>query len=114
MQDLAFEDVYGNKISKSKVFKKIYFNGKQVSKIDTSKIGKYELETFAISEEGVRSQVVIREIYVVDDSKPNIEINGEETVTLKKGQKYLDEGCQIRDNVDGEFTILATDFDMQY
>jgi len=63
----------------------------------------------AVDENGIYSFPLVRNIVIVDNVAPEIDLIGEEYVTVKKGNRYEDQGSLVIDNVDGEIRVYSSD-----
>ena len=106
VEPLSFDSQIGNEIVS--IDETIEFNGEVVDSIDTNKIGTYTITTIATDSEGFKSLPVVRTIVIKDSIPPTISLIGEQTITIKKGQTYVDEGSLAIDNVDGEITVYGS------
>lgn len=74
------------------------------STVDLSKVGEYEVK---YSSRFKRHYVELsRKITVVDTKVPSISMLGDAEITLTRGEKYSDPGCEATDNYDGEISSL--------
>ena len=71
--------------------------------VDSNKIGKYKLY-YSVSDSSGNKTTKIRTIKVVDETPPVIKLRGKSRVIVKKNQPYLDQGCLVTDNYDGDLT----------
>ena len=81
--------------------------------INPNVIGTYEV-TFTATSDGGQTTVII-EFYVVDTTKPVIELNGEDVIIVRMGHDYVEPGYKALDNYDGNITdkvlVNNSDFD---
>lgn len=63
--------------------------------------GKYVV-TYRLSLSDVRDEYLYRVIHVEDTTAPTLKLKGKEEITLKKGDKYKDDGVEVSDNYDKE------------
>ena len=71
-------------------------------KIDYDKVGTYKI-TYTVKYKNIKKEVV-REIRIVDEIKPEIELTGGETTFLILGNDYKDKGAKAKDNYDGDIS----------
>lgn len=71
--------------------------------VDTQKVGTYSLIYKAIDASGNES-TTSRDVIVKDSDAPVITIVGGSSVTIYKGDLYVDQGASAVDNVDGDLT----------
>jgi hypothetical protein len=78
--------------------------------VDTSTLGAYTITYSAVDIAGNISTQVTRTVNVVDDTvAPIISLSGANTVTLYKGQTYIDEGATATDNFDANITVVTSE-----
>lgn len=70
--------------------------------VDLTKVGEYELR-YSAEYEGLSGSAV-RIVRVVDSVKPEVNLLGEEIVTLPVGSEYQEAGCTASDNYSGDLT----------
>lgn len=58
--------------------------------------------TYRMSLSDVRDEYLYRVIHVEDTTPPTLKLKGQEEITLKKGDKYTEEGVDVSDNYDKE------------
>ena len=71
---------------------------KRTGKVDTSKLGEYEIKY------EFQDREVIRKVIVKDTQKPEITLKGSESVTIPYDTKYQEDGYTATDNYDGDIT----------
>ncbi len=101
LDKIEFIDSNKKKIEETNVEDIIEFEGEVVDSIDTNRVGTYKVTTMAKDETGVMSRPIVRHVVVADTLPPTISLIGEELISLRKGEIYLDEGSIAIDNVDG-------------
>ena len=85
----------------------------RVSSIDTNIPGRYLIVYWATDRAGHQSNkdVLSAKRWVIvksrDEEAPTISLNGDETVYLALGEKYVEPGVKVVDNIDGE-SVLTT------
>ena len=67
--------------------------------VNTNKVGQYKVRYFATDSSG-NSASKDRIINVTDQTKPQIALVGDETVSIEKGTDFTDLGATVSDNVD--------------
>lgn len=70
--------------------------------VDTTKLGTYELE-YKLDFLG-KTHTLSRKVEVVDNTPPEISLNGDAEVKLYVGDEYTEEGGIANDNYDGDLT----------
>ncbi len=73
---------------------------KEEGYVNLNVLGTYEIKYNAEDSDGNKADEVIRIIHVVDTTKPNITLIGEETVEIETGTSYRDAGATAIDNYD--------------
>ncbi len=68
--------------------------------VDPTSFGSYTVTYELYNPENELLQVVTRTVTVLDDQAPELELQGEETVTIELGSSYTDEGILYYDNYD--------------
>lgn len=88
---------------------KAKFRGNDISKdikiegkVDTSKVGKYEIKYKVNTKK--KSKLITRTINVVDKVNPEIKLKGDKTITVSLGNEYNEPGFEATDNYDGDIT----------
>lgn len=76
--------------------------------VDTSKPGRYEIEYYVTNSRNKNKVETKRIIDVVDSTKPEIKLNGEDNVTIYAGTEYKEEGATASDNYDGDISSKIT------
>lgn len=76
--------------------------------VDTDTVGEYTITYHASDAAGNEATAINRVITVVDATKPEITLNGDQTVTISIGQDYSDAGASAVDDQDGELTVNVT------
>ena len=109
LTEVEFKDFWGNNIENAKVENIIRYGEQVVDEIDTNRLGTYTITTMAVDENGIYSFPLVRNIVIVDNVAPEIDLIGEEYVTVKKGNRYEDQGSLVIDNVDGEIRVYSSD-----
>lgn len=66
---------------------------------DPNTIGNYVV-TYRLSLSDVRDEYLYRVIHVEDNTPPTLKLKGKEEITLKKNEKYEEEGVEVSDNYD--------------
>ncbi len=74
--------------------------------VDTAKIGTYTVTYTAAKWKW--NATASRTVKVVDTQAPTLKINGKESVTITRGNKFTDEGCTANDGYDGDLTPDVT------
>lgn len=72
------------------------------SDIDTKVLGTYKVKYYVILDE--KEYNYYRNITVVDTTKPEIKLNGDDKITILLNEKYTDKGATAKDNYDGDIT----------
>ena len=88
---------FGNDITK-----KVYTNGK----VDNTKLGTYTINYYVR-----KNKIVVRKtrtIKVVDTTKPDIVLEGDEEVNVCPNKEYEEAGFKATDNYDGDLTDKVT------
>lgn len=73
-------------------------------KVDTSKVGNYELIYTIKNDKNGKQRSVKRTIIILDNVKPVINLKGNAEYFVGVGSKYTDPGYSAKDNVDGDLT----------
>lgn len=108
--DYGFEyfDTLNNKIDSKDVEEivEIVFDGKVVSKIDTSKLGVYYI-TRKFSNSGIGSYPLIYLVNVVDEIAPSVSLKNQKAYKIKKGKPVTDIESWViaKDNYDKKLDI---------
>lgn len=91
---------------------KAFYKNKDISKyievksnFNKDKLGSYKI-TYSIAYKKQEKEV-IRKINVIDTTKPSIELNGKEEISLYVGATYNEENAKALDNYDGEITDIT-------
>lgn len=71
--------------------------------VDSSVVGNYVIR-YVITDSAGNTTSKERTIYVQDNEKPVITLNGESTVSVKQHTQYVDDGANAVDNYDGNIT----------
>lgn len=79
--------------------------------IDTSQIGSFTISYRTVDLSGNKSEIS-RDVIVQDTDAPVITINGDASVTIYKGNTYVDQGATAEDNVDGDLTSKVETSDL--
>ena len=88
---------------KAKSYFKDYTNHVKVeNNIDTSKIGKYKIKF--ILPYGLIKIIKTKEIAVIDDIKPEIELIGDNNLSICPNKKYVEIGYKAYDEYEGDIT----------
>lgn len=74
----------------------------KINDIDISKIGKQKI-IYKLSTD-LYNKYIIRNVSVVDTTKPVIELKGKEEVNIYEDDKFEDDGYTASDNYDGDIT----------
>ena len=77
---------------------------KIIGKVDTKKVGMYNLEYVLTNYKGKKKQTVSRKVIVVDSVAPTITLIGGSECTSEVGSNFVDPGYTASDNVDGDIT----------
>ena len=102
---------YGNEYVEAYVVSKI--NGKDVkdvsivSNFNKNRLGKY-LISYGLKIDDYYTKRLYRIIQVTDDSKPQINLIGDDVVILNYKEKYYENGFTATDNYDGDITKKVT------
>lgn len=76
--------------------------------VDTSVLGSYTITYSAVDAAGNTSTPMTRTVNVIVDAvAPVIAITGASTITLFKGQTYVDAGATATDNVDASVSVVV-------
>ena len=113
---LNYKDKYSENVySASRFGKKINDQVKVKGKVNTDKLGTYEI---SYEVKGLFGKTVVRTVKVVDNEKPNIIVDADSKIYLCPGSKYVNENIQVRDNYDGDISdklvIEASDKKVTY
>lgn len=81
-------------------------NSKVVNAIDTNVLGTYKIKD-SFSYNSISSFPLEYTINIVDSEAPVIRLNGDETITIKVGEKFEDPSIIVNDNYDEEFEVLT-------
>lgn len=98
---------YGNNYVDSYVTSKI--NNKDVKEVEINsnyngnKVGAYVI-SYSLKVDNYYTRRLYRLINVVDTVKPDIALNGENTITLNYNEEYIEPGFSATDNYDGDIT----------
>lgn len=93
---------YVAKIVTKDVSKKVKIKGK----VNTKKLGTYELE-YTIKN-FIFTEKITRTVKVVDEEKPVITLKGSEEANVCPKKEYIEEGYEAKDNHDGKLTDKVT------
>ncbi|MBR4671920.1 MAG: DUF5011 domain-containing protein [Bacilli bacterium] len=77
-------------------------NIKVSGKVDYDKVGTYKIK-YTVKYKKIEKEIE-REIKIIDEIKPEIELTGGETTFLILGTDYKDKGATAKDNYDGDIT----------
>lgn len=103
--ELELNEIYIDEGVIAKVFKwDISHKVKFDNNLNTSIIGLYKIN-YKLSFLG-HNYYLVRNIKVIDKTKPNIKLNGKDEITIYVGEKYIDEGAHAIDNYDGDISHL--------
>jgi LPXTG-motif cell wall-anchored protein len=69
--------------------------------VDTSKIGDYAI-TYTVSDAAGNTSTVVRDIHVIDITKPIISLKGDSDETLEVNHDYIEKGATATDNYNGD------------
>lgn len=72
--------------------------GIDTSEVDTSLLGTYNAYYVAVDNSGNYSQRLTRVVIVIDTIKPEITLNGSDTIRLELGTPFTDPGATVTDN----------------
>ena len=72
--------------------------------IKINKISEGEKIIFTISDAAGNTTKIEEDLKYIDDEKPVITLNGNNTINLKKGDEYVDAGATASDSCDGDLT----------
>ncbi|WP_455721565.1 polysaccharide deacetylase family protein [Agathobacter sp.] len=75
--------------------------------VDTSKPGDYKVK-YTVSDSSDNDAEVTRTVHVTDTTAPEIVLEGDDCVMIKKGDKYKEPGYKAEDNCDGDITDNVT------
>lgn len=89
-------------------FKDITSSVKKNGKVNTNKIGKYEISYSVKS--GIFTNKIVRTIEIIDDISPIIELKGNEEAIVCPNKEYAEEGYVATDNYDGDITQKVSVF----
>ena len=76
------------------------------TKTKSTKINEKEIVYTSIDKAGNESEVV-RHIEYIDKFAPTIELIGEEKITLKYGEEYVEQGVILKDNIDSKELLYS-------
>lgn len=84
-------------------------NGKEIEteisgEVDTSMPGEYSIKYIAKNNHSGRKNEIIRNVLVIDNISPVIELNGPERIEIYEGSEYEEKGAHATDNIDGDIT----------
>ena len=100
---LNYKEKYKESGYKAKIlFKDVTNRVKVQGKVNTKKLGKYEIE-YSINYHGLKNKTT-RVVNVKDLEPPVIKLNGDETSSVCPGTKYEEAGYTSIDNYDGDIT----------
>lgn len=74
------------------------------NKVDSTKVGTYEVVYSVTNSKGKKKQEVIRVVKVRDDVKPEIKLKGGSPYKVQYGSTFNDPGYTATDNYDGDIT----------
>ncbi|WP_160676810.1 immunoglobulin-like domain-containing protein [Clostridium sp. C8-1-8] len=69
--------------------------------VDTSKIGDYAI-TYTVSDAAGNTSTVVRDVHVIDITKPIISLKGDSDETLEVNHDYIEKGATATDNYNGD------------
>ena len=72
------------------------------SKLNTDVLGESSIKYYYLLDK--KEYSVTRTIIVVDTTNPEIKLNGNDSITILKGEEYSELGCTANDNYDGDIT----------
>ena len=72
------------------------------SNLDTNVLGESLIKYYYVLDK--KEYSIIRTIIVVDTTNPEIKLNGNNSITILKGEEYEELGCIANDNYDGDIT----------
>lgn len=72
------------------------------SNLDINKLGTYKIKYYIVLDN--KEYSITRNINVIDTTKPIITLNGNESITILKGEEYSELGYTASDNYDGDIT----------
>ena len=81
-------------------------NSKVVDKIDVNVLGTYKIKD-SFTYNSIASFPLEYQISVVDTQAPVVGLNGDETITIKVGEKFEDPSIIVNDNYDKKFEVLT-------
>jgi len=99
----AFDTVDGDVTDN--VITNITLNGNKVSKVDTNVLGTYLISYTVSDAEGNEADVVIRTVKVVDTTAPELDLVGDDEVTISLGNGYNELGYTVSDNYDKNVNV---------
>ena len=101
--DIELGSVYSEEGAIAKYGKKdVSKNMKITDNIDPSNVGKYYV-TYTIDYKK-KSSSITRTVNVVDKVAPELELNGDETISIAQDSTYKELGCYAKDNYDGDIS----------
>ncbi|QAA30343.1 immunoglobulin-like domain-containing protein [Clostridium manihotivorum] len=71
--------------------------------VDTSKVGDYAI-TYTVSDAAGNTSTVVRDVHVVDITKPIIALKGDSDETLEVNHDYVEKGATATDNYNGDIS----------
>ncbi len=77
---------------------------KTIGKVDTKKVGIYDLKYVITNHKGKKKQTVSRKVVVIDNVAPIITLTGGNEWTVEVGSTFEEPGYNASDNFDGNIT----------
>jgi len=72
--------------------------------VDSTKLGTYEIYYYVVDRSGNEAEEVIRTVKVVDSTPPDLNLIGDQEVTIELDETYEEQGFRAIDNYDGDIT----------
>lgn len=100
---INLNEKYEEKGANSKIY------GKEIEteisgEVDTSVPGEYIIKYIAKNNHSGRQNEITRNVTVIDNISPIIELNGPEKIEIYEGGNYEEKGAHATDNIDGDIT----------
>lgn len=89
-------DYSDNYYDKSTLFYTAYVN------VDVTKLGKNNTITYVVKDGAGNETRIVRDVHVVDRERPRIKIQGGTTITMLRGELYVERGVQLEDNYNSQ------------
>jgi len=84
-------------------------NGTEVNNLDTNIVGNYKI-TYTATDTCNNAVSISREVLIVDNIAPIIELNGASTINLNHQESYIEPGVNVSDNYDTLDNITLTTY----